>query len=66
MSVGGYIVAYMLLLACAAICVLKGRRGLLAIGVVLPFAWVLGALANARPESLWAWTFGADAPEAAG
>jgi hypothetical protein len=66
MSVGGYIVAYMILLGCAAVCVLKGKRGLLAVGVILPFAWILGAVRAARPESLWAWTFGSDAREAAG
>ena len=56
--------AYMLLLACAAICVLKGKRGLLAIGVLLPLAWVLGVVADAAPGSLWAWTFADDAPGA--
>jgi hypothetical protein len=66
MSVGGYIVAYVLLLGCAAICLLKGKRGLLAVGVILPFVWVLGVAAAAKPESLWAWTFGSDATEAAG
>jgi hypothetical protein len=66
MAVGGYIVAYMLLLACGAVCVLKGKRGLLVVGVVMPFAWVLGVVADAAPESLWAWTFGGDAPDLAG
>jgi hypothetical protein len=65
MSVGGYIVAYMLLLGCAAVCVLKGKRGLLAVGVLLPFVWVLGVVADAKPESLWAWTFAGEAPDAA-
>ncbi|HEV2981690.1 MAG TPA: hypothetical protein VGX51_09680 [Solirubrobacteraceae bacterium] len=66
MTVGGYIVAYVLLLGCAAICVMKGKRGLLAVGLVLPFVWVLGVVADATPESLWAWTFGSDATEPAG
>jgi hypothetical protein len=66
MSVGGYIVAYMLLLACAAICGLKGKRALLAIGVLLPIVWVLGVVADATPGSLWAWTFGTDATGAVG
>jgi hypothetical protein len=57
MSVGGIIVAYMLLLGCASVCVLKGRRGFTVIGVVVPVAWVLGAVASAKPQSLWAWTF---------
>jgi hypothetical protein len=29
--------------------------------VLLPFVWVLGIVADAKPESLWAWTFTPDA-----
>ena len=56
MSIGAYIVGYLLLLSCGAVCVMKGKRGFVAMGVLVPFAWVLGALSPAKPESLWAWT----------
>jgi signal peptidase I len=55
------IVYVALLLAAAVITVLKGKWGMLVVGVVFGFAWVLASLRLAKPGSLWArWFYDRD------
>lgn len=50
-----FLIAYVaLLLAAAVITLLKGKWGMLVVGVVFGFAWVVASLRLAKPRSLWA------------
>jgi signal peptidase I len=56
------LVAYLaVLLAAAVITVLKGKWGMLVVGVAFGFAWVLASLRLAKPGSLWSrWFYDRD------
>jgi hypothetical protein len=53
MHLAGYIVAYAILLGCAVICATKGKIGFVALGVLLPIFWIVGAVRPAKPDSFW-------------
>ncbi len=54
LPLGNLLVYIGVLLLCAAICASKGNYRLLALGVVFPAFWVVGAVTRAKPGSLWA------------
>jgi hypothetical protein len=54
MTVGHAIAYYAILLACGTICAAKGKYRFTAVGIVLPFFWILGAVRPAKQGSLWA------------
>jgi hypothetical protein len=54
MPLGHYIAYYAILLACGLVCAAKGKYRFAAVGIVLPFFWILGAVRPAKPGSLWA------------
>lgn len=58
MSLSHLIAYYVILLGCGAGSVVKGHYRLAAVGVVLPFFWILGAVMKATPSSIWAVNFG--------
>jgi hypothetical protein len=54
MHLAGYIVTYGVLLGCAVICGMKGKLGFVALGLVIPIFWIVGAVRPAKPDSYWA------------
>ncbi len=57
-ALANLIVYYAILLGCGIAAAVKGHYRLAAVGVVLPFFWVLGAVKKAKPGSIWAVHFG--------
>jgi hypothetical protein len=57
MHLAGYIVAYTIALGCLVLCALKGKRGFVFLGVLLPLFWIIGAVRPAKPGSYWAKRF---------
>ena len=60
MHLAGYIVASVIGLGCLVLCTLKGRFGLVALGLLLPIFWLIGAVQPAKPNSFWADRFDDD------
>jgi lysyl-tRNA synthetase class 2 len=54
MHLAGYIVTYAILLGCGALCAMKGKLWFVALGVLLPILWIVGAVRPAKPNSSWA------------
>jgi hypothetical protein len=66
MALANILVYYAILLACGVVCAAKGKYRFFAVGVVLPFFWIVGAVRPAKQESLWArvrYTYFARDPE---
>jgi len=59
MGLANYIVYYAILLGCGVASVIKGHYRLAGVGIVLPLAWIVGAVKAAKPGSIWAEHFGA-------
>ncbi len=57
MNLAGYIVTYAILLGCAAICAMKGKLRFVALGILLPIFWIVGAVRPAKSNSFWASRF---------
>jgi hypothetical protein len=60
MHLAGYIVASAIGLGCLVLCALKGRFGLVALGLLLPIFWLIGTVQPAKPNSFWASRFDDD------
>jgi hypothetical protein len=57
MHLAGYIVASATGLGCLVLCAMKGKLGFVALGVLLPIFWIVGAIRPAKPNSFWASRF---------
>jgi hypothetical protein len=47
------------------VCWLKGKRGFVFLGVIIPFVWLIGSIRLAKPTSYWATRWYGDAKMAA-
>jgi hypothetical protein len=54
MALANALAYYAIVLACGLVTVSKGHYRLAAVGVVLPFFWIIGAVKRAKPGSWWA------------
>jgi hypothetical protein len=57
MHIAGYIVASAVGLVCLVLCAMKGKFGFVALGIILPIFWIVGAVRPAKPDSFWASRF---------
>lgn len=57
MHLAGYIVASAIGISSLVLCAMKGKFGFVALGVLLPIFWLIGAVRPAKPNSLWASRF---------
>jgi hypothetical protein len=61
-SIGAYIVFYVILLGCGVVCFVKGKFVFTVLGVLLPIFWIVGAVRPAKPDSRWTKHFPPTAP----